>query len=127
MCYVSLLTFPILNTALRIGAKNLGLLISTTFIIITSLSFTAKNSENDYYNCKYSCYPYCRTATGYHTANTKRYPQIVTPAHFFHIVNTSFAVFTTYYAFFNQSLLKISKSFPDSYETVILSSLNELL
>jgi len=30
MCYVSLLTFPILNTALRIGAKNLGLLISTT-------------------------------------------------------------------------------------------------
>ena len=125
MRYVSLLTFSILNTALRIGviemlrdevkeAKNLGLLISTTFIIITSLSFTAKNSENDYYNCKYSCYPYCRTATGYHTANTKRYPQIVTPAHFFHIVNTSFAVFTTYYAFFNQSLLKISKSFPDS-------------
>ena len=53
--YVSLFTLSILNISLRIGAKNLGLLISTTFIKIP-LSSTAHYSENDYYNRKYSCY-----------------------------------------------------------------------
>jgi len=95
--YVSLFTLSILNISLRIGAKNLGLLISTTFIKIP-LSFTAHYSENDYYNRKYSCYPNSRTATSNDTANTESYPQIIPSAHFFHIVNTSFAVFTIFYS-----------------------------
>jgi len=95
--YVSLFTLSILNISLRIGAKNLGLLISTTFIKIP-LSSTAHYSENDYYNRKYSCYPNSRTATSNDTANTESYPQIIPSAHFFHIVNTSFAVFTIFYS-----------------------------
>ena len=74
--YVSLFTLSILNISLRIGAKNLGLLISTTFIKIP-LSSTAHYSENDYYNRKYSCYPNSRTATSNDTANTESYPQII--------------------------------------------------
>ena len=95
--YVSLFTLSILNISLRIGAKNLGLLISTTFIKIP-LSSTAHYSENDYYNRKYSCYPNSRTAASNDATDTESYPQIIPSAHFFHIVNTSFAVFTIFYS-----------------------------
>ena len=95
--YVSFFTLSILNISLRIGAKNLGLLISTTFIKIP-LSSTAHYSENDYYNRKYSCYPNSRTAASNDATDTESYPQIIPSAHFFHIVNTSFAVFTIFYS-----------------------------
>lgn len=67
------------------GAKNFGLLIKTTFITIPPSLFTAHNTENDYYDSKNSCYPYCRQAASQNTTDTKGYPEIVTTAHFLHV------------------------------------------